>query len=731
VIIGWNDTAAQVSSVKDTKGNVYKLAVGPTLVSGALSQSIYYAANIAAAAASGNTVTVTFSSAAAYPDVRILEYSGINPNNPVDTVAGAAAAVSVVTSSGTVKTTNTMDLLVGANTVQGSTTGPDPNFTQRLLTSDGDIAEDRVVPVAGFYSASAPQSGYDSGYVMQIVAFRAAYTPPSDTTPPTVSITAPKAGATLTGTTTITLSASDTGTGVAGVQLQIDGIPFGTAATASPYTFTLNTAKFANGTHSLTASASDFANNTATTGPISVIFSNSSPGNPAQSGVWSGTVPLPIVSVNSVLMPNGNILLYDGQLVGGTAIVWNYGTNVVNWVPAPVNIFCSGQEQMADGRILVVGGHIAAHVGLPTANILDPATESWTVLPNMAYGRWYPTVTVLSDGRQIVTSGETNCNDCDTTIQEIYDPSTNSWSQLNNSPFFFPYYPHVYLLPDGRILVPSTGEAPITSEVLDLNTHTWTAVGGAAVDGGSSAMYLPNKILKLETSVDPDDATRSSFPTAYVLDMTQTSPAWRQVASMSFARTYASTTLLPDGTVLVTGGGTTTDAVGVSTAVLPGELWSPATETWKTLAAMSAPRLYHSEALLLPDGRVLISGGGRFNGVNEPTDQLSAEFFSPPYLFKGARPTIASAPSQLPYGQNFTVQTPDAAQIASVSLMRFGATTHAINMAQRFIPLAFSAGSGSLTITAPADGNLAPPGNYMLFIVNSSGVPSVAAIVHF
>jgi hypothetical protein len=389
-------------------------------------------------------------------------------------------------------------------------------------------------------------------------------------------------------------------------------------------------------------------------------------------------------------------------------------------------------EQMADGRILVVGGTLGPpHSGLTSGNVFDPATESWTVLPDMAYPRWYPTATALSDGRQIVTSGETSCDECDETIQEIYSPSTNSWSQLSNAPFFFPYYPNVYLLPNGRIIVPSDAEAPIVSQVLDLSALTWTSVGGTAVDGGSSAMYLPGKFLKLGTSVDPDLATRSSVATAYVLDMTQTSPAWVQVPSMAFARTYHNTTLLPDGTVLVTGGGTTTNAVGVSDAVLPAELWSPLTESWTTLASMSAPRLYHSEALLLPDGRILTSGGGRFNYVGEPTDQLSAEFFAPPYLFKGARPTISSAPSQLLYGQNFTVQTPNAAQITSVSLIRFGAVTHATNMAQRFIPLTFSAGSGSLTIPAPANANLAPPGNYMLFIVNSSGVPSVAAIVHF
>jgi hypothetical protein len=119
VIVGWNDTTAQISSVKDTKGNAYKLAVGPTLVSGALSQSIYYATNIAGSAANANTVTVTFAPAAAYPDVRVLEYSGINPAAPIDAVVGTGEVNGVVSGSGTLTTTNTMDLLVGANTVGG------------------------------------------------------------------------------------------------------------------------------------------------------------------------------------------------------------------------------------------------------------------------------------------------------------------------------------------------------------------------------------------------------------------------------------------------------------------------------------------------------------------------------------------------------------------------------------------------------------------------------------
>jgi Domain of unknown function (DUF1929) len=146
---------------------------------------------------------------------------------------------------------------------------------------------------------------------------------------------------------------------------------------------------------------------------------------------------------------------------------------------------------------------------------------------------------------------------------------------------------------------------------------------------------------------------------------------------------------------------------------------------------MSVARLYHSEALLLPDARVVVLGGGRFNNVNETTDQPSAEFFEPPYLFKGPRPAIGSAPSTLSYGQNFVVQTPDAARIAKVSLIRYGAVTHAFNMGQHFVPLSFSVGTGSLTITAPANAQLAPPGYYMLFLVDTNGIPSVAAIVHF
>jgi galactose oxidase-like protein/Kelch motif protein len=252
-----------------------------------------------------------------------------------------------------------------------------------------------------------------------------------------------------------------------------------------------------------------------------------------------------------------------------------------------------------------------------------------------------------------------------------------------------------------------------------------------AVQGGTAAMYLPGKIMKAGRSIDPDNATVPSVATAYVIDMTQPSPAWRQIGSMAFPRNYHNATILPDGTVVVTGGGQTTGAIDLKNAVYEAELWDPQTESWTTLARMHAPRLYHSTALLMPDGRVLVSGGGRFNGNSEPTDQVSGEFFAPPYLFKGPRPTIAAVPSQLTRGQTFTIETPDASRIAKVSLVRLGNDTHAFDMNQRFVPLSFSANTGALSVTAPSSANVAPPGYYMLFIVDTNGVPSIASYVRF
>jgi hypothetical protein len=554
--------------------------------------------------------------------------------------------------------------------------------------------------------------------------------PPPDTTPPTVSFSTPAAGATVSGSVTLSTVASDSGSGVAGIQYVVDGINVGAPVTGSPYSMAFDTTQLANGTHVIGVYGWDNQHNVSLVTTITVTISNATPGNPAQTGYWTGLLPWPFVSVHANYMHNGQLLMWDGQQFGHDARVWNPVTGIFTSVPTNDNLFCSGHIDLADGRVLVVGGHIDAHVGIPDANIFDPATGGWSAAAPMMFPRWYPSATQLSDGRIFVMSGETSCDECDEPTPEIYNPTTNSWTQLTNAQLVLPYYPHMYVLPDGRMLALATSEAPIATRVLNLSTQTWSVVDSHVVDGGTSVMYQPGKFLKAGKSVDPDDATVSSTSTAYVLDMTQATPAWSQVASMAFPRTYGTLTLLPDGTALMTGGGRTTGATDVGNGVLQAELWSPSTQTWRTLASMHAPRLYHSEAMLLPDGRVLVMGGGRLNTA-EPTDQLSAEAFAPPYLFKGPRPQITSAPAQLTYGQAFTVTTPDAARIASVALIPTANVTHTINMSQRYLSLAFTAGSGTLSVTAPANGNLAPPGYYMLFIVDSNGVPAIASIVKF
>jgi fibronectin type 3 domain-containing protein len=207
VVVGWNDSVATVTGVKDSSGNQYALAVGPTVQSPVASQAIYYAKNIAASAAGANSVTVTFSTAAAYPDIRIVEYSGADPNNPVD-VTAAASGNSATSASGSATTTNPTDLIFGANLVQTTTGGPGSGFTTRMLTSpDGDIVEDQMVAAVGAYSAMAPVGA--GQWIMQMVAFR---TPGG--TPPTVSGVSPNSGP-ATGGTNVTIAGGNFAAGAA------------------------------------------------------------------------------------------------------------------------------------------------------------------------------------------------------------------------------------------------------------------------------------------------------------------------------------------------------------------------------------------------------------------------------------------------------------------------------------------------------------------------------------
>jgi hypothetical protein len=441
----------------------------------------------------------------------------------------------------------------------------------------------------------------------------------------------------------------------------------------------------------------------------------------------------PILPIHVTLMPTGKVLAWghDATNNSTSATVWDPNTNNFQSTSfASADLFCAGHGLLPDGRVFVAGGHnMADYVGLTNATIFNPSTLAWSSAPAMSFGRWYPTVTTLGDGRMLVSSGAVNCDGCNATTPEIYNPSTNAWSKLSSAALNIPIYPHMFVLPDGRVLNTGSYELPVPTRALDVNAQTWTTIDPNVLDAGSAVMYLPGKILKTGSSANSNPPYKASASTAYVLDMTQGSPAWRGIAPMAFPRTYHNMTMLPDGNVLVTGGVGTTNPDDLGNMIYAAEMWSPTSQAFTTMASMVTPRVYHSTGLLLPDGRVLVGGGGEYHGTSP--DQLNAEIYSPPYLFKGARPTVTSYPTQLQYGSQFTVQTPDAASVASVALVRLGSVTHAFNENQRYVSLTFNPSAGSLNVQAPANGNIAPPGYYMLFLVNNNGVPSVGVFVQF
>jgi hypothetical protein len=333
---------------------------------------------------------------------------------------------------------------------------------------------------------------------------------------------------------------------------------------------------------------------------------------------------------------------------------------------------------------------------------------------------------MLPDGRILCAGGVDGCDTCYVHLPEIYNPSTNSWTAMVASATNpnTPNYPFLFVLPDGRVAQAGASETPLPTQVLNVSTQTWSMVDSNVVDGGSAVMYAPGKILKAGTSSN-QNSPGSAAATTYVIDFNEAQPHWTQTQSMAFPRSFLNLTALPDGTVLATGGGTDRTGINIDFGVLEAELWNPVTETWATMAAMENSRLYHSIAILMPDGRVLVAGSGYSAGP----DQLNGEYFSPPYLFKGPRPAVTSAPGAIQWGSNFFVGTPDAQSIASVAFIKTGAVTHSFNQEQRFMNLPFAAAPGGLTVDAPLNANLATPGWYLLFLVNGNGVPSIGQFI--
>ncbi len=461
---------------------------------------------------------------------------------------------------------------------------------------------------------------------------------------------------------------------------------------------------------------------------------------PAEIGQWSAPVSWPLVAVHMSLEPTGQVFTLDGFDAGpNSERLWDPATGIFTPVPYGRNLFCAGHIQLADGRTLLVGGHINANEGLADTTIFNPVTRTYFRGPDMTVGRWYPTATELPDGRVLTLGGDNIVQDrpgadpplSDASVNslpEVYNPTTNTWQDLDAARITSPLYPFMFVLSDGRVF--DAGPDKIT-RILNPANWTWSTVGTSQFDGHSAVMYRPNKIMKSGAWADPDfngALTYNAHGRTAVIDMSAPTPAWRETAPMANGRSYHNMTLLPDGTVLASGGGSKSDGRDIANSVFPAEIWNPDTETWTTVASLQNGRLYHSTALLLPDGRVLMAGGGQLPG-SIAVNQTNAEIYSPPYLFKGPRPTMSAVPSAASYGSSFDVTTPNAASISKVSLIRSPSVTHAFDQNQRFQFLNFTIGAGKVTVTAPANANLAPPGDYLLFLVDSNGVPSTGSFV--
>ena len=677
---------------------------------------------------SGVTVTATLSQSVV-SSLTVMSFTGVVPSGTSG--SGAIGATGSGNSgkgapTASLTTTRNGSMVLGVGNDYDNSISRAPGANQRLVHQD-------LAPTGDTYwvqtqSAPIPASGttvtindtvpnYDR-YNLTICEILPASGGGGGTgTPPTVAMKAPAAGS-VANLSTLWAVASDVN-GVAGVQFLLDGAALGTEVTSTPYTITWDTRTASSGSHNLAARARNTAGLTTTSASVPVTVDNS--GNPAVVGSWSSVVNIPAVAVNLVLLKNNKVLFYQD---GASPTVWDYVNGTFTSVPTNANLFCSGHALLADGRVLVVGGFGGGDSdGIASAEIFDPSNNSWTAVPNMSYRRWYPTATTLSDGTIMVTAGWQTGPHANAGIPEIYNSATNTWTKVTSANNPFETYPFLYQLSDGRVIHVGNSEYATVTDILDLTTQTWSVVDPNIVDGASCAMYLPGKIMKAGTATD-SQGSGPSANTTYVLDTTVATPAWQQTPSMAYSRSFLNLPVLPDGTVLAIGGETDKNGGNIANAVYPAERWSPQTQTWSTVAAMHTPREYHGTALLLPDARVLVSGMGADFG-NVP-NEMNTEFYSPAYLFQGARPSITQAPAQISYGTNFFISTPDAASITSAVLIRTGAVTHFFDQNTRYVPVTFQQSTGGLTISAPVGANFAPPGYYMLFIVNSSGIPSIA-----
>lgn len=482
-------------------------------------------------------------------------------------------------------------------------------------------------------------------------------------------------------------------------------------------------------------------------------------------GSWS-VLPTqnPVRSMHSVVLDNGKVLLIAGSgnseenFDAGTftSAVYDPANGSYKVIPTPKDMFCAGHVQLQDGRVLVLSGNKAYPVvgghgyeGFKDSYIFDPATETYTKTNDLNDGHWYPSATELGNG-DVISFGGLREDSTGSVTTEYWSDKDQQWLPLwkvNQTWSYWGLYPSMILMQDGRLFysgshvfgnnIPGTGSA-----IYDYGANTITQIPGLQNkderDQSASVLLPPAQDQKVLTigggNIDSNpDANRLTD----IIDLKQASPQYVagppipqgtvDLGNGPVAETgnqgkmYVSAVLLPDGKVLETGGGLHNRA----NPVYESSLFDPDTSAFDPVAADPEARGYHSSAFLLPDGRVMATGDNPGNG----TWNHNVSIYSPPYLFKGTRPTITSViDNEWTYGttQRITVDRP----VAKAELIRPAAVTHSSDPNQRFVDLPLSVDGDNVDLNVTSNPDLAPPGWYMLFAVDANGVPSVARWVH-
>jgi Domain of unknown function (DUF1929)/Kelch motif len=496
----------------------------------------------------------------------------------------------------------------------------------------------------------------------------------------------------------------------------------------------------------------------------------------ARDGQWE-TRPFhsEVLPVHLALLPQGKVLVFAGSGSSGkrfnapdfgnvahgifTSVVWDptaafpgnfsHPPTLVAPDHRPFDFFCGGDTFLADGRLLSAGGtnHYNNFGGRNDACVFDPVAGTWSFVASMTHGRWYPTLITLGNGHALAASGltEDHVLEPHNNTLELYDPAHDTWKTLHFPGDFpgLPLYAHLFQMADGRVFFNGgrmDDGLQVDPCIIDLThdpvqTKPVFGMAGGGMRNQSASVLLPpaqdQRVMIMGGGPVGKPNKTDAIDNVDIVDLKDPNPHFVAAAPLNLPRLHLNAVLLPDRTVFVTGGSLKQEDAPL--ARLQPEIYDPAADKWTPMAPSTVPRLYHSTAILLPDGRVLSAGGNPEGGTHvqwnqDPEEEMRLEIFSPPYLFKGPRPTIAAAPAQCGYGQAIQISSPEAANIRWASLIRNCVTTHSFDGSQRLVDLPIASRTGgNVRATVPQNPNILPPGWYMLFLTDTHGVPSMGS----